>query len=332
VSAQVDTPVRVDPNPSADVGRTLVLRLPSRRTLAGWLLAATGAVVLGLLVVQFLLGAVLQSRSQHDLLHRFQSELRAAAERAGATRGLAQRRADCAQLVSGCAGNIAQPQTPSPDDLSLVAPLPGRPVALLQIPRLHLSQVIVEGDRAQQTELGPGHVTGTVLPGQAGNAGIVGRRTTWGAVFRSLGSLRVGDEIGVVTFQGRSTYRVSHEGHVGKSDPFSGTGPDRLTLVTSDPPIVADGAIVVSATLASEPHAPTPQGARDLGDDGLHARADAVPILVLMLLLLGLVSLAARAAFRRLRPATAYLVSAPPLLAMLLLLGEVAGRLLPPAI
>jgi len=59
-------------------------------------------------------------------------------------------------------------------------PATGRPVGTIQIPSIGLDQVIVEGVGEGQLQLGPGHYPETPLPGEAGNAGIAGHRTTWG--------------------------------------------------------------------------------------------------------------------------------------------------------
>src|SRR5262249_3711109 len=69
----------------------------------------------------------------------------------------------------------------------------GDPVAIMQVPRLRLQQVIVEGADPARTQAGPGHVPGTAGPGQPGNAAVAARRYGFGAPFRRLDSLRAGD-------------------------------------------------------------------------------------------------------------------------------------------
>jgi len=48
----------------------------------------------------------------------------------------------------------------------------------LEIPRINLSLVILQGTSAQTLLLGAGHITGTALPGEPGNVGIAGHRGT----------------------------------------------------------------------------------------------------------------------------------------------------------
>ena len=88
------------------------------------------------------------------------------------------------------------------------APGRGTPIALVEIQRVGIQQVVVEGVRSRQTQGGPGHVPGSANPGQPGNSVFVARRSTFGGPFRSLARLRRGDRIVVTTAQGQSTYHV----------------------------------------------------------------------------------------------------------------------------
>ena len=60
----------------------------------------------------------------------------------------------------------------------------GTPIGIVEIPRLGLEQVFVEGSASEQTIKGPGLRHDTVLPGQAGASVLVGRRATFGAAVR----------------------------------------------------------------------------------------------------------------------------------------------------
>ncbi|HEY2764100.1 MAG TPA: class E sortase [Pseudonocardiaceae bacterium] len=117
-------------------------------------------------------------------------------------------------------------------------PLPSAtPVGLLEIPRLGLRQIVVEGTSSNALMSGPGHRRDTPLPGQAGASVIAGRQTAYGGPFRSIGRLHPGDAIQVITGQGRNTFAVLGVRHAG--DPLPPTlspGQGRLTLVTSDGP------------------------------------------------------------------------------------------------
>ena len=84
----------------------------------------------------------------------------------------------------------------------------GEPFARLIIDRIELDAVIFEGVDRTTLKSGPGHMPGTPLPGQPGNAVISGHRTTYGRPFYDLDQLVVGDEIEVETALGISTYAV----------------------------------------------------------------------------------------------------------------------------
>lgn len=110
----------------------------------------------------------------------------------------------------------------------------GRPVALLSIPRVGMKdEMVVEGTGARQLKNGPGHLRGTVLPGQSGTSVLLGKALSFGAPFGSLDQLRVGDPITVTTGQGTFVYHVRGARHRGDPAPAPPAGSaGRLTLVT----------------------------------------------------------------------------------------------------
>ena len=67
-------------------------------------------------------------------------------------------------------------------------PPEGKAVAILDIPGLHLDQVVVEGTSATDLTAGPGLMPGSALPGTPGNTVIAGRRYLYGKPFSALGS------------------------------------------------------------------------------------------------------------------------------------------------
>ena len=68
----------------------------------------------------------------------------------------------------------------------------GTAVAKLLIPRLDTVLYVLEGTDYRDLKRGPGHVTGSVLPGEDGNCIIAGHRDTH---FRVLKNIQEGDEI-----------------------------------------------------------------------------------------------------------------------------------------
>src|SRR5579871_1937810 len=115
-------------------------------------------------------------------------------------------------------------------------PIPlGSPIARLDIARLGLHQVVVEGTSADQLRKGPGHLSVTPLPGQPGNAVIAAHRVAFGGPFSGIDRLRRGDQIKLLTGQGSFTYKVTGNRTVSSGDigPFQATQDNQLTLVTA---------------------------------------------------------------------------------------------------
>lgn len=78
-------------------------------------------------------------------------------------------------------------------------------VGRIDIARIGISAMVLEGDGAHTLTRGVGHIPGTALPGGAGNVGLAGHRDTF---FRALRNVRDGDEIVVTTLEGCYRYRV----------------------------------------------------------------------------------------------------------------------------
>jgi len=89
----------------------------------------------------------------------------------------------------------------------------GQPFALLRIPALgrNWKFAVVEGASLAQLSSGPGHVTGTQLPGQAGNFAVAAHDITAGNPFLHLKSLTAGDAVYVTTRHATYTYLVTGE-------------------------------------------------------------------------------------------------------------------------
>ena len=86
-------------------------------------------------------------------------------------------------------------------------PQPGDTVAKLMIPRLNAEVYVVEGTDAADLRRGPGHMTGTAMPGEDGNCVIAGHRDTH---FRILQQIHPGDAVILENGTGRFVYRVKH--------------------------------------------------------------------------------------------------------------------------
>jgi sortase A len=107
-------------------------------------------------------------------------------------------------------------------------------IGRLEIPRLLLSDVVVEGVDRTTLQRAVGHIPGTALPGHAGNVGLAGHRDTF---FRSLKDVKIKDEVQLSTLAGNFNYeveslRVVDPDNVGVLAP---SGHNVLTLVTCYP-------------------------------------------------------------------------------------------------
>jgi len=104
----------------------------------------------------------------------------------------------------------------------------------LQIPKINLDAVIVEGTRHRQLAVAPGHMTDTPAPGENGNAVITGHRDTF---FRHIYELQKGDSI-VVQRDGKTfNFEVTGK-QIVEPDDLSVIRPSedsRLTLITCYP-------------------------------------------------------------------------------------------------
>jgi sortase A len=104
----------------------------------------------------------------------------------------------------------------------------------IEIPRLGLSVVVLQGTTSKTLLLGVGHIEGTALPGESGNIGIAGHRDTY---FRVLKDVRRNDEIRLQTASGIARYEVDWIQITAPRDGdiVAPTSESALTLVTCYP-------------------------------------------------------------------------------------------------
>ncbi len=133
------------------------------------------------------------------------------------------------------------------------APAVGQPVGVLQIPTIGLDQAIVEGVGTAQLRQGPGHYPGTPLPGQAGNVGIAGHRTTYAHPFYNLNEVTFGTKIDITTPQGIFIYTATNMSTVPPTQVavLAPTKSAMLTLTTCNPRYSAAQRLIVQAKLTS---------------------------------------------------------------------------------
>ncbi|WP_369248776.1 sortase [Streptomyces sp. R41] len=132
---------------------------------------------------------------------------------------------------------------------------PGTPVALIDIPAVHVRQVVLEGTDSAVLTDGPGHRRDTPLPGQAGTSVLLGRAAAYGGPFGRLDELATGETFTVTTGQGKAKYQVIGVRRAGDPAPATpATGKGRLVLVTATGPSFMPGGVLrVDADLVSAP-------------------------------------------------------------------------------
>jgi sortase A len=114
-------------------------------------------------------------------------------------------------------------------------PVPeGSLVGRIEIPRLGVSTIVLEGVDNQTLRRGAGHIPETSLPGDRGNVGIAAHRDSF---FRALKDIRKNDIVRLETLQGTFRYRVDWTQIVQPEDTqvLANTGEPALTLVTCYP-------------------------------------------------------------------------------------------------
>jgi sortase A len=196
----------------------------------GWTFIGMGSFVLYFLVYQLVGTNAVTSRGQADLRNELQQEWSAAP-----------------------APRTSNPKKPAAPK----RPAVGRALAVLDIPKIQVKKVIVEGVGRDELRKGPGHVPSTVLPGQDGTFGVSGHRTTYGAPFYRLNELGKGDTITVVTREAIYTYSVTRTAIVRPTDTQvldNVIGPDNkpkatITMTTCHPRYSARQRLIVFGDL-----------------------------------------------------------------------------------
>jgi len=110
----------------------------------------------------------------------------------------------------------------------------GELVGRIEIPRLGISTIVLEGVDSKTLRRGVGHIPETAPPGAGGNVGLAAHRDSF---FRGLKDIRKNDIIRLKTLDGSYEYRVEQTEIVTPEDTqvLADTGVPELTLVTCYP-------------------------------------------------------------------------------------------------
>jgi sortase A len=136
----------------------------------------------------------------------------------------------------------------------------GDPVGRLRIGRIGLNMVVVQGTEDSTLKRGPGHYTGSALPGQGHLIYIAGHRTTYLAPFAAINDIRPGDYVNFELPYGVFTYRVTRHYIVPATalSELRDHGSEILRLQACHPRFFATHRYIVDAKLVSVKHAVKP--------------------------------------------------------------------------
>jgi sortase A len=147
----------------------------------------------------------------------------------------------------------------------------GDPVGRIEIGRIGLKMVVVQGTDEGSLEKGPGHYVDSGLPGQGRLIYIAGHRTTYLAPFADINDIRIGDYVRLEVPYGTFTYRVVRHYVVPADDlaVLRNRGREILRLQACHPRFFATHRYIVDAKLV----AVAPKGGRSFAPAALEAAA-----------------------------------------------------------
>jgi sortase A len=139
----------------------------------------------------------------------------------------------------------------------------GEPVFRIEIPKIDVDEIVVEGVDRDALKRGPGHYPSCrggfpaplclpeeYFPGEAGMVIVSGHRTTYGAPFWSLDKLREGDEILIEAKWGNFVYEVTDTSIVDDSTlVHAPVGEAQILLTTCNPRFSASERLLVRGEL-----------------------------------------------------------------------------------
>jgi len=129
----------------------------------------------------------------------------------------------------------------------------GDAVGRIEIGRIGLNMVVVQGTDHDTLEKGPGHYTPSALPGQGHLIYVAGHRTTYLAPFAYIDDIRVGDYVKFEVPYGTFTYRVTRHYVVDDNalQVLADHGREILRLQACHPRFFATHRYIVDARLVS---------------------------------------------------------------------------------
>jgi sortase A len=297
----------------------------------GRVLVTVGLLLLLFVAYQLWGTGIYQARAQNDLEQQFKQSL----ERNRATTSTSP------ATTATTTGTPATPTTLGP----ITVPPEGDVVARIGIPKIGVDQYVVEGVNVDDLRKGPGRYPSTQLPGHEGNSAIAGHRTTYGAPFGDLDQVNPGDQIVVVTVQGRFKYKVTEQRVVDPSEiSVLDPSPDparpghdlaTLTLTTCNPKYSAEQRLIIRAQLDLSPDqlplpsGPTADGKAATSIDGLSGESSSRTPAIIWGIVAAVIGLLWWLLFHRHPRWTTWFIGVVPFLSALFVCYVYLERLLP---
>jgi sortase A len=295
----------------------------------GRVLVTAGLLLLLFVAYQLWGTGIYQAQAQDDLQQQFEHSL-------------ARLHSPTTSTVPTEVQNPPTPTTLAP----LAVPPEGDALGIIGIPKIGVTQYIVEGVNVDDLRKGPGHYPSTQLPGHEGNSAIAGHRTTYGAPFGDLDQLAVGDEINVATVQGKFKYKVTSQRAVDPSEvSVLDPSPDparpghqlaTLTLTTCNPKYSAEQRLIIRAQLVLPagqsqplPATRTPTGSKATSIGGLSGESSSRTPTIIWGLIAALIGMLWWLLFHRHPRWTTWLIGAVPFFVALFACYVYLERLLP---
>ena len=172
-------------------------------------------IVGGLLVLAYAAAVLFWRDPATDLYNRYQQDrLESALEQEFASWDATRPTGEEEEASRSAAARTAARADAARDARRFLASLePGQAFGRIEIPRIDLDAIVVHGTRWRaDLSRGPGHYERTAVPGLGKTVGVAGHRTTFGAPFRDIDDIRVGDAITLEMPYATFRYRVfAHE-------------------------------------------------------------------------------------------------------------------------
>lgn len=131
----------------------------------------------------------------------------------------------------------------------------GQSLTRIEIPKLGVNVVVVQGTDTNALKAGAGHYPNTPLPCDVGDVAIAGHRTTYGKPFANIDRLVPGNKVILKTPIGSCIYQVSQKPFVVLPNDLAVVantpGQFYLTLTACDPKGSASHRIIIKAQMIS---------------------------------------------------------------------------------